>query len=95
MSIFRSGRLSAILMALSLTAAAAQTVNSPIMIAPGLSPGELQTLRSRQQRQDFQQRQQINRELDSLATGQRPPAIRVPVIKPRCPLQTSGTARTC
>jgi hypothetical protein len=65
-----------------------------IIVRP-ISPAELQTLQSRQQRQNFQQRQQINRELDSLATGQRPPRIEVPVMKPRCPLQTSGTARTC
>jgi hypothetical protein len=59
-----------------------------------LSTGELQNLQSRQQRQNFQQRQQINRELDSQAI-QRQPRLEVPVIKPRCPLQTSGTARTC
>jgi hypothetical protein len=64
-----------------------------IVIRP-ISPGELQTLQSRQQRQNFQQRQQINRELDSRAIQQQP-RLEVPVMKPRCPLQTSGTARTC
>ena len=59
-----------------------------------LSPGELQNLNNRERRLDFQQRQQINRELDSQAI-RRQPRLQVPVMKPRCPLQTSGTARTC
>lgn len=59
-----------------------------------LSPGELQNLNNRERRLDYQQRQQINRELDSQAI-QRRPRLEVPVMKPRCPLQTSGTARTC
>ena len=59
-----------------------------------LSPGELQNLNNRERRLDFQQRQQINRELDSQAI-RRQPRLHVPVMKPRCPLQTSGTARTC
>jgi hypothetical protein len=49
-----------------------------------ISPGELQNLQSRQQRLDFQQRQQINRELDSLTIKQRQPTIEVPVMKPGC-----------
>jgi hypothetical protein len=59
-----------------------------------LRPGELQNLQSRQQRQNFQLRQQLNREQDSrnIMRSQR---LEVPVVKPRCPLQTSGTARTC
>ena len=59
-----------------------------------LSPAELQNLNNRERRLDFQQRQQINRELDSQAI-RRQPRLQVPVMKPRCPLQTSGTARTC
>ena len=59
-----------------------------------LSPGEVQNLNNRERRLDFQQRQQFNREIDSLAI-QRQPRPQVPVMKPSCPLQTSGTARTC
>jgi hypothetical protein len=59
-----------------------------------LSPGELQNLNNRERRLDYQQRQQFNRELDSRAVRQQP-RLQVPVMKPRCPLQTSGTARTC
>ena len=59
-----------------------------------LSPAQLQNLNNRERRLDFQQRQQINRELDSQAI-RRQPRLHVPVMKPRCPLQTSGTARTC
>jgi hypothetical protein len=64
---------------------------NPIII---LSPGQLQNLNSRERRLDYQQRQQINRELDNQAV-RRSQRLDVPVIKPRCPLQTSGTARTC
>lgn len=59
-----------------------------------LSPAQLQNLNNRERRLDFQQRQQFNREIDSMAI-QRQPRPQVPVMKPRCPLQTSGTARTC
>ena len=59
-----------------------------------LSPGELQNLNNRERRLDFQQRQQNYREQDS-RSGVRPQRLNVPVMKPRCPLQTSGTARTC
>lgn len=59
-----------------------------------LSPAEIQNLNSRERRFDYQQRQQFNRELDSQAI-QRQPRLQVPVMKQRCPLQTSGTARTC
>ena len=58
------------------------------------STGELQNLNNRERRLDYQQRQQINRELDNQAV-RRSQRLDVPVIKPRCPLQTSGTARTC
>lgn len=95
MSVFRTTWLAGILAAVTLSAASAQTGNRPVVVTPLLSPAELQTLQSRQQRQMFQQRQQINRELDSMAIGQRPPRIEVPVMKPRCPLPTSGAARTC
>lgn len=95
MNVLRTIRLAAIVAAVTLSAASAQSGNRPVVVTPLLSPAELQTLQSRQQRQNFQQRQQINRELDSLAIGQRPPRIEVPVMKPRCPLPTSGAARTC
>jgi hypothetical protein len=85
--------ITAIVMTMPLPAAFAQ--DRPIVVGPLLIPGQLQTLQSRQQRENFQQRQQINRELDSLSARQRQPRIEVPVMKPRCPLATSGTARTC
>ena len=45
--------------------------SNPVII-PQISPGQLQNLQSRQQRLDFQQRQQINRELDSqISAGDR------------------------
>jgi hypothetical protein len=72
--------------------AAADPIISPIV--PGISNGQLQNLQSRQQRLDFQQRQQFNREIDNLRIRQQP-RLEVPVVKPRCPLQTSGTPRTC
>jgi hypothetical protein len=77
---------------------AAPAVADPVIspVVPRMSTGELQNLRSRQQRLDFQQRQQFNREIDNLAVRrQQPQRLEVPVVKPRCPLQTSGTARTC
>lgn len=61
-----------------------------------LSPGELQNLNNRERRLDYQQRQQINRELDSRVI--RPPRLEVPVMRPRCQPQTFGTSsigRTC
>lgn len=72
--------------------AAAEPVVAPIV--PRITTGELLNLQSRQQRLDFQQRQQFNRELD-IRSIQQQPRLQVPVVKPRCPLQTSGTARTC
>jgi hypothetical protein len=59
-----------------------------------VTPGELQNLNNRERRLDYQQRQQFNRELDNQVIRQQP-RLDVPVMKPRCPLQTSGTARTC
>jgi hypothetical protein len=82
-------------LSLALIAAApvyAVETNRPVTI---LSPGELQNLNNRERRLDYQQRQQINRELDSQAIRRQRQRLEVPVIKPRCPLQTSGTARTC
>jgi len=54
----------------------------------------LQNLQNRQQRLNFQLQQQIYREQDS-RTVERQQRLDVPVMTPRCPLQTSGTARTC
>ncbi len=71
--------------------ASAVELNHPATI---LSPGELQNLNNRERRLDYQQRQQFNREIDSLTIRKRLQP-KVPVMKPRCPLQTSGTATTC
>lgn len=70
---------------------AADPVPGPFV--PQISTGELQNLQNWQQRLDYQQRQQINREQDSQII--RPQRFKVPVMKPRCPLPTSGTPRTC
>ena len=69
---------------------AVEFTRNPIILSPALLPN----LNNRERRLDFQQRQQINRELDSQAI-QRQPRLQVPVMKPRCPFQTSGTPRTC
>jgi hypothetical protein len=82
----------ALLLAMFAAAAPAHAVERNRIIV--LSPGQLQNLNSRERRLDYQQRQQINRELDNQAV-RRSQRLDVPVIKPRCPLQTSGTARTC
>jgi len=68
------------------------------VIVPQFSNGDLQNLRNRQQRLDFQQRQQINRELDSLAARQSVPRLEIPVMKPNChprQLGNSNIAQTC
>lgn len=94
-----SPRTSAIALALVLSAAAVPALANDIRVTvPQISPGELQNLQSRQQRLDFQQRQQINRELDSLAVGRQQPRIEVPVMKPGCrPRQVGNSyiAQTC
>ena len=61
------------------------------VLVPRIDPAELQNLQSRQQRLDFQQRQQINRELDSLSIRRQQPRIDVPVMKPRCTSRQSGS----
>ncbi|HEY6633197.1 MAG TPA: hypothetical protein VIZ90_17240 [Rhizobiaceae bacterium] len=62
-----------------------------------LTPGELQNLNARERRFDYQQQQQFNREIDNQAMRrqQQQQRIEVPVVKPRCPLPTSGVARAC
>jgi len=60
-----------------------------------LTPGQLQNLNARERRFDYQQRQQFNREIDNQALRRQQPRIEVPVVKPRCPLPTSGVARAC
>jgi hypothetical protein len=94
--LFDKGRTIGAALALAVVAAAVpagavELNRNPVTI---LSPGELQNLNNRERRLDFQQRQQINRELDIRAI-RRQQRLDVPVVKPRCPLQTSGTARTC
>ena len=64
--------------------------NDVRIVVPRLSPGEFQNLQNRQQRLDFQQRQQFNRELDSLATQQRQVRPQVPVMRPTCRPQQFG-----
>ena len=73
--------------------AAADPIRVPVV--PRISTGEFLNLQSRQQRLDFQQRQQFNREIDNLSNQRQQQRLQVPVVKPRCPLQTSGTPRTC
>lgn len=68
------------------------------VITPGTSTGALQNFRNRQQRETYQQRQQINRELDSLSNRQRQQRIEVPVMRPGCvPRQVGGSygGQTC
>ncbi|MCX7304777.1 MAG: hypothetical protein NTV73_10640 [Hyphomicrobiales bacterium] len=68
------------------------------LVVPQISTGALVNLQSRQQRLDFQQRQQINREIDSLVTRQSQPRLDIPVMKPNCrprQLGNSNMAQTC
>jgi hypothetical protein len=58
-----------------------------------MSPAELQNLNNRERRLDYQQQQQINREIDSRAI--RPLRLEVPVMRPRCQSQTGSVVRTC
>lgn len=83
--------LSLAIMAAAAPVHAVEINRSPITI---LGPGELQNLNNRERRLDYQQQQQFNRELDSRAIRQQP-RLNVPVMKPHCPLQTSGTPRIC
>lgn len=85
MSIVQPLRILAATVALAFITSAgpALAVDNPL-IGPRISAGELQTLRSQQQRQDFQQRQQLNREMDSRSIGRQQPRIEVPVMKPNC-----------
>jgi hypothetical protein len=79
--------------ALALTAAGATPglANDIRVITPGISTGGLQNLRNRQQREIYQQRQQINRELDNLSIRQRQQRIEVPAMRPGCvPRQVGG-----
>lgn len=108
----RSGRFPFILGALALTAsimlgmtpgsAVARDLNPPPLVTSptvrGPDLGEIQSLRSIQQRLDFQRQRQINSEIDALSARQRQPRIEVPVLKPGCGRSNTGgsyAARNC
>ena len=58
----------------------------------------LQTLQSRQQRRDFQQQLQWNRDLDRLTNGRPQQRLQIPNVAPNCQVQPFGNAylgRTC
>ena len=76
------------------TASASHAGSQSNPLVRQFSPPVLRHLQNRQQRQNFQLLQQIYREQDSRAVGGQQ-RLDVPVMTPRCPLQTSGTARTC
>lgn len=79
-------------LALLAVGAAPARANDIRVMTPGISIGEVQNLRNRQQREIYQQRQQINRELDTLSLRQRQPRVEVPVMRPGCvPRQAGGT----
>ena len=84
--------LSLAIIAATVSVAHAGSQSNPVIRQ--FSPPVLQNLQNRQQRLNFQLQQQIYREQDSRAVG-RQQRLDVPVMTPRCPLQTSGTARTC
>lgn len=91
------GRIVALALAISALSPAAMASDNRIIV-PQFSNGDLQNFRNRQQRLDFQQRQQINRELDSLAARQSVPRLDIPVMKPNCrprQLGNSNVAQTC
>lgn len=64
---------------------------------PGATQLELDTYRSIQERQNFQFRQQINRENDRYMNMQPAPQPRVPVVQPSCQRDIDGSnqARRC
>ena len=84
--------LSLAIIAATVSVAHAGSQGNPVIRQ--ISPPVLQSLQNRQQRLNFQLQQQIYREQDSRAVA-RQQRLDVPVMTPRCPLQTSGTARTC
>lgn len=80
--------------ALALMAAATTPVlaNDIRVTTPGISTGAYHNLRNRQNREIYQQRQQINREIDNLSNRQRQQRIEVPVMRPGCvPRQVGGS----
>ena len=82
----------AVSLALMAVGPAPALANDIRVITPGISIGEVQNLQNRQQREIYQQRQQINRELDSLSMRQRQPRVEVPVMRPGCvPRQVGGS----
>lgn len=68
-------------------AAAAGGVATPGVL---LQQNELQMMQNRLQRQQFQQNQQIIREIDRQAVQPRAPREQVPVIRPGCQIQIYG-----
>ncbi len=82
----RMAFLALLLGALTIPASAKDTK----IILPPLSPGERQNLQNRQPRENYQLRQQLNRESDSQSIQQNQPRLSVPVPKPRCQPQPFG-----
>ncbi|CAM5471667.1 hypothetical protein ATER59S_03151 [Aquamicrobium terrae] len=79
----------AVLPALAGPAGAAGTVMVPGAV---MQQNEMQMLQDRIQRQQYQQNQQIIRELDRQATPSRPLREQVPVMKPNCQVQVFGNS---
>ena len=80
--------LTAVIIMAGTLPAMSQTV-APIIV-PQMTNGDLQNLRSRQQRENYRLQQQFNRDIQSLEMRQRQPRIEVPVMKPRCTPQKVG-----
>lgn len=82
----------------SLIVAVALAASAPVLyaqsnntiIVPRITNGQLNSLQSRQQRLNFQQQQQFNRQIDSLSNQQRRQQLNVPVMKPTCSPQQAS-----
>lgn len=70
--------------------ASAQTLQDSAGQAALRSQAQIEALRQEQQRLQFQQQQQFDRELERRDSQTRPLAPQVPVMRPGCQLQVYG-----
>ena len=84
------GRATFVVVTLALSASPLHAQTNNTVVVPRISAGEFNTLQSRQQRLNFQQQQQFNRQLDNLSNQMRQPRNQVPVMKPTCSPQKAG-----
>ena len=75
-----------------MVASAAPSWSAEILVpaAPLIQQNEMQALQNRLQRQQYQQNQQLLRELDRQAVPPQPRRQNVPIMKPTCQLPVYG-----